>query len=480
MITAREFLVRAVTSLTLVLFATEGGRTVLASNPTTDGYHGIWYGGPEYGGGFALFPSQHSPFAIYIPKAKKTFFVYGGTVAGKRQLQDMASYYDHQRGVVPRPTIVHDWGEWNLKSGHLSDAHRNPTISVDGDGHVWVFVSGHGDSGYVYRAKEPYSVESFDRIMVTPFTYPNPWWIPNKGFFVFFTRYDHNRESFWTTDDDGMGLADPETWKTPGQLSSWTVGAEGSAPGHGLYQYTATHGSRVATVINNWIGRTRDRSNLFYLQSDDMGKTWQTADGMEFVPPIREVQCAALVRDFWAEDLQVYVQHLTFDCQGQPAILFLTAPAGQTQVGPGGPRMWTVAHWNGQRWVFHPVTTSTHNFDCGSLSIEEDGIWRIIGPTEAGPQPWKTGGEIAMWTSNDQGATCRKAGQLTAGSRYNHSYVRRPLNAHPDFYALWADGDGDRPSASRLYFCTKAGDVRVLPQAMNGQFARPEAIKDKP
>jgi hypothetical protein len=106
-------------------------------------------------------------------------------------------------------------------------------------------------------------------------------------------------------------------------------------------------------------------------------------------------------------------------------------------------------------------------------------MWRIIGPTERGPQPWKTGGEIAMWTSNDQGATWKKVKQLTAGSQYNHCYARRPVDAHPDFYGLWADGDGDKPSASRLYFCTKAGEVLVLPQAMSGQFASPETVDQK-
>ncbi len=445
-----------------------------ATNPTADGYRGIWYGLKEYGGGYAFFPSQHSPMAVYCAKAKKTFFVYGGTVTGKLQLQAMASYYDHKRDVVPRPTIVHDWDEWKLKPGQEKDAHRNPTICVDGDGHVWVFVSGHGDAGYIYRAKKPHSVESFEQVIKTTMTYPNAWWIPNKGFVVFFTKYDHNRESFWLASPDGKGLADAETWKSPGQLSAWTVGREGDKPGHGLYQFTAARGSRVATAINNWIGRTRDRSNLFYLQSDDMGKTWQTADGKDFTPPIREVKCRALVRDFWAEHLQVYIQHLTFDEEGRPAILFLTSPAGQTNEGPGKPRTWTVAHWVGDRWTFHPVTTSGHNFDCGSLYIEEDGTWRIIGPTEPGPQLWRSGGEVVMWTSHDEGKTWKKHKQLTQSSQHNHCYVRCPVNAHPDFYGFWADGHGSNKFATcRLYFCNKAGDVRVLPDKMSGPFAKP-------
>lgn len=464
-------------SLAAGLFAAEPGGPSPAKNPTADGYYGIWYASRNYySGGFALFPSQHSPMAVYRAEVKRTFFVYGGTVTGKQQLQAMVSYYDHERGVVPRPTIVHDWGESELKPSQTADGHRNPTISVDGDGRVWVFVSGHGDNGYIYRAKEPYSVESFERIIVTPMTYPNPWWIPNQGFFLFFTKYDHNRESFWLTSPDGQSLADSETWKSPGQLNAWTISPDGDKYGHGNYQFTAARGSRVATAMNNWIGRTRDRSNLFYLQSDDLGRSWQTADGKPFAPPIREAQCPALIRDFWSEQLQVYIQHLTFDRQGRPAILFLTSPAGQAAEGPGGPKTWTVAHWVGDRWAFHPVTTSLNNFDCGSLTIEDDGTWRIIGSTVRGPQPWKTGGEIAMWTSGDQGAAWKMVRQLTKDSPYNHSYVRRPVDAHPDFYALWADGDGEKPSPSRLYFCNQAGDVRVLPQAMTGPFARPETL----
>jgi len=50
------------------------------------------------------------------------------------------------------------------------------------------------------------------------------------------------------------------------------------------------------------------------------------------------------------------------------------------------------------------------------------------------------------------------------------------VNAQSDFYALWADADGDKPPPSRLYFCNQAGDARVLPQAISGQFARPESL----
>ena len=84
---------------------------------------------------------------------------------------------------------------------------------------------------------------------------------------------------------------------------------------------------------------------------------------------------------------------------------------------------------------------------------------------------------MVLWTSADQGATWNKLRALTSGSRHNHTYARRPLEAHPDFYALWADGDPQRPSDSRLYFCNRDGTrVARLPVRMDGEFAVPEIL----
>ncbi|HRT94717.1 MAG TPA: hypothetical protein P5532_09880, partial [Planctomycetota bacterium] len=62
---------------------------------------------------------------------------------------------------------------------------------------------------------------------------------------------------------------------------------------------------------------------------------------------------------------------------------------------------------------------------------------------------------------------------MTKGSPYNHTYARRPLGAHPDFYAFWADGHARQPSDSRLYFCDKAGNVRRLPPLMKEENETP-------
>ena len=104
--------------------------------PKDNGYRGIWYFNQpskdayvyKYSGGFATYPQQHAPIAIYSAKANKTFFCYGGTVIGKQELLHMVSYYDHATGLVPRPTI--------LLNKHTEDVQDNPTISIDSRGYI--------------------------------------------------------------------------------------------------------------------------------------------------------------------------------------------------------------------------------------------------------------------------------------------------------------------------------------------------------
>jgi hypothetical protein len=71
-----------------------------------------------------------------------------------------ASEYDHKSGTVPRPTLVHD------KQG-ISDPHDNPSMVLDAEGHVWVFISGRGRHrpGYKYRSVAPHSVDVFELIL---------------------------------------------------------------------------------------------------------------------------------------------------------------------------------------------------------------------------------------------------------------------------------------------------------------------------
>lgn len=430
-----------------------------------DGYRGIWFTlgqpfdcGDKYSGGLGTYTAKHVPLAVYAPQVHKTFFVYGGTVPGERHLLAMASYYDHERGVVPRPTIVHD-------KGGVDDPHDNPSINIDEHGHVWIFVSGRGRRrpGFKYRSVEPYSVDAFELISEEEMTYPQPWWVPGQGFLHLFTKYTGVRELYWNSSPDGR------TW-TPHQKLAGMGGHYQTS-----CQAPSPNGSRICTAFNmHPDGNVDRRTNLYFAQTEDMGRTWRAVDGTVLQTPLVDPGCPALVRDFRSEGRLVYMKDIALDEHGHPAILVVTSAS--CEPGPGGdPRQWTLAHWNGSQWQFRVVTTSSHNYDMGSLYIEEGETWRIIAPTEPGPQRHGTGGEMALWLSNDAGASWRKERDITQNSRYNHAYARRPVHAHPDFYAFWADGDPDRFSPSRLYFTNRSGDrVWVLPERMAETYAAPE------
>ncbi len=426
-----------------------------------DGYKGIWFTlgqfsehGDKYSGGLGTYTAKHIPLAVYAPEANKTFFVYGGTTGPEeRYLLCMASEYDHTTGTVPKPTIVHD------KDG-VDDPHDNPSIALADDGHVWVFVSGRGQRrpGFIYRSMEPYSVDAFERVEEREMTYPQPWPVEGKGMVLCFTKYTKGRELYWSVATDGR---------------DWTEDRKLAGMG-GHYQTSRERDGRVITAFNyHPDGNVDRRTNLYYVETRDFGQTWQTAAGETVETPMEEIQQPALVRDYEAEERLVYVKDIDLDHAGHPVVLIVTS--GGHQPGPENePRLWELVHWNGTDWAFHVVTETTHNYDMGSLYIEEENLWRIIAPTTGGPQFWGTGGEMALWISRDQGVTWNRERHITQNSERNHAYARRPVQAHPDFYAFWADGNPDELSPSYLYFTNKAGDqVWRLPYDMTEARARP-------
>lgn len=431
--------------------------------PVADGYRGIWFTlgqftahGDKYSGGLGTYTANHNPIAVYAAPVDKTFFVYGGTVKGKRHLLIMASYYDHKRGVVPRPVIVHD------KEG-VDDPHDNASLSIDDKGYLWIFVSGRGKTrpGFKYRSVEPYSLRAFERVATQEITYPQPWWMPEQGFFHLFTRYTKGRELYFETSSSGR------TWSSVSKLAGFG----------GHYQVSGAHKGKIATFFNWHPGGDVDkRTNLYYLQTTDHGKTWTTADGTPVAVPLDKPENPALVIDYAAQNRLLYTCDLNFDEAGNPALLYVTSQ----RAAPGPPgelRDWVVATWTGTRWETFVACRSDHNYDMGSLYTANPAEWRIIGPTEPGPQPLGTGGEMALWTSGNRGRTWTRQRVITRSSEFNHSYARRPHDARDPFYAFWADGNPQKPSDSRLYFSDSMGKrCRQLPYEMQSDFAAPKEV----
>ncbi len=442
--------------------------------PTHDGFRGIWYynediGGAykyKYSGGFGTYPQQIAPFAYYSEEAGKTFFVYGGTNQSNSTLYHMISYYDHATGQVARPRCLLDKG--------TTDAHDNPAIMLDDEGYLYVFSNSHGTArpAYISRSIEPYSITNFETVLSLPsgannnFSYSQPLYIEGQGFLFLHSLYvGGNRTLCFNTSSDGINW--DYAWTSRPQISQM--------PG-GQYQISEKLGQKVGTGFNWLDGGANGRTNLYYMQTTDMGSTWTTVDGTVLTTPVTSVTNAALVHDYHSEDLLVYLKDIQYDDEGNPILFYMTSH--YCYPGPAGdPRVFHTAHWNGSDWVIKDAFTSDHNYDFGPLYVEEDGTWRVIAPTDPGPQEYCTGGEMEMWISEDEGDTWELIRELTYDSDYNHTYARQPRNVHDGFYAFWADGNALAESDSRFYFTDRLGTgVWMLPEYMEGDFATPELV----
>lgn len=451
--------------LVIVLFLFSANYFILYSqNPKIDGYKGIWYSsgpntkyGYRFSGGVSTFGSRHRPIAIYSPKARKTFFVYGGTTNAEEQhLLIMISYFDHRSHMVPKPVIVYD------KMG-VKEPYDNASLSIDDEGILWVFVSGYLRTrpGMIFRSTKPYSIDAFEMVREIEMISPQPWWIGSEGFLMFYSKLSKGLELWCASGTDGKSWADEQRLASMG----------------GSMQISDVCQGRIVTVFNYFPKGDIDRqTNLYFLQSDDMGKTWKTVDGKPVRIPLVDVENDAMIRNYEKDGKEVYLSDMDFDSEGNPVILVIIS--GNPYPGPGtGLKDWFVISRKDGEWVFNKVCESTHNFDRGSIHVEGSD-WKVIGPTEPGPQKFGTGGEIALWISRNRGAEWQKVTDVTINSINNNSFVRHPLNAQKDFFALWTDGNANELSKSYIYFTNEKCDkVWMLPYDMKEDFRKPVRIR---
>jgi len=434
----------------------------IARSNYADGYRGIWYAlgfkfeyGDKYSGGLGTYTASHQPMAVYASAVEKTFFTYGGTTASdKRELVIMVGMYDHKTGRSAPPVAL-------FCDPAVDDPHDNASIHLDKAGFIWIFKSGRGAKrpGIIFRSVQPYALEAFELVAKEEFTYPQIWIGPAGGdMFLLFTKYRKGTANgparclYWKTSPDGR------TWSEDHALAAFG--------GHYQTSGSCTIGAttKYATFFN-WHPESHvdRRTNVYYAETIDGGQTWTTAAGTLLSLPLLDPENPALVLDLKARDRFMYSCDLAFDQRANPVLLFIVSRAGEP--GPSGdPREWTLLHWMDEKWQKRVVTHSDHNYDMGSLFIDGD-EWRIIGPTETGPQAHATGGEMALWISRDAGCTWEKERNLTSDSSRNHSYARRSLHGHPDFAAFWADGDANQFTESHLYFTDINGErVQDLPR----------------
>ncbi len=440
------------------------------NNVKIDGYRPIWFelnqkypNGDKYSGALGTYTAKHIPLAIYDKDVDKTFFVYGGTTAaGERHLLCMIGEYDHKSGMVSKPTVVYD------KQG-VNDPHDNPSLLIDYDGYLWVFVSGRGRTrpGFKYKSKNPYDIDEFEQVTEEEMTYPQPW-KTKWGFLHLFTKYTGVRQLYFETSSDGVH------WTDDKMLAAIPV-HEGEKSGH--YQISNCYkGEKVGTFFNRHPdGNVDKRTDLYYVQTTDFGKTWTSAGGVNLDLPVTDMNSPALAVNYRSQNKNIYLKDIGFDENGNPVCLYIRSnghiPGPESQ-----PYEWCITKWEENNWQTFVVTESDHNYDMGSLFISEK-EWKIVGPTIPGSQKWGVGGELAIWQSKNKGETWKKTKQLTRNSEYSHSYVRRPVNYNPPFCFFWSEGHSHEFSKCELWFGNFKGDIRQLPYEMSKDHQKPVKIK---
>ncbi|MBX9655217.1 BNR repeat-containing protein [bacterium] len=453
--------------------------------PAGDGFNGIWYSNGntrdqyvhKYSGGLGTYPQQTAPIAIFESRADRTYFLYGGTNPSENVLKNFISYYDHIAKRLARPRQLRHVGG--------NDIHMNATLAIDDRGYLWVFANSHGDGGRgnLYKSSKPYEIDAFEEVPLPAavfgnakgaikLSYTDPVYVPERGLMLIWNQYHRNRSVWSVTSPNGL------MWDSSRSKQLVNVSDE---KGRGSYQIARANGAKVCVVTDFHPEGLDHRTNLYYLESSDFGQSWKTASGQVLDTPLKTATNPALIFGYHAEQKMVYMKDLNFDEDGRPVILYLTVSDADGKGHLPGPergeRTLHTAQWNGLAWVVKDVFTTDHNYDHGELYIEQNGLWRVIGPYIDGPQKFGTGGEVGVWISSDRGDSWKLTEQWTSGSNFNHTYVRRPLHASPDFYAIWADGHAFKRSASRIYFATMDGHVFQMPTRLDAEWGKPQLIR---
>ena len=448
-------------------------------NVVADGYHGIWYANQpvpgsyryKYSGGMATYTAKHRPFAVFAPEVRRTFFCYGAAPRNNpRRLLHAVGCFDHDSRTLFLPTLVVD--------KQTNDAHDNPVISLDADGHIWLFSTSHGQArpSFIHRSTKPFRTDEFEPVAATietsdgkivpfdNFSYGQIWYVNGAGFAFFFTWYGAPaaRTLMFACSEDGV------RWRNLCRLATieeghyqvsgvWIPPAGSSAP------------PILGTCFNYHPHRLglNYRSNLYYVESRDFGRSWQTVCGKPVSLPLQQPDNEALVLETRSEARNVYLKDLAYDRVGRPVLLFVTSRGWRP--GPeDGPRLWQIANWTGASWKVETVCESDNAYDMGTLRHASDGSWQLFAPVLPGPQRFNPGGEVAMLEQSPGTGKWRVKCAVTRGSVYNHNYVRRPFHYAPEFVALWSDGHGRHPSPVRLYMADSHGIPYKLPVRMNG------------
>jgi hypothetical protein len=259
-----RFALLAGVSATLGFAAEKTTKTKAPSKPDDlvaqvgDGYRGIWYMNQPLKSEHATNTAAASPptrsgtCRSRFPRrgAEKDVLrlrrLGGQYLRSKDELQHLVSYYDHATGTVPRPV--------RIVQKRTEDAHDNPTLSIDADGHLYVFSSAHGTSPPVLppQIEAPYDITEWELIVTELLLHPA---VVPAGVAALPLPPHALREGRAHTQLED--LADGRTWTAPQLFAHIEMGD---------YQLSARQGStdRVAIAFDLHPNQGREGKGLNY------------------------------------------------------------------------------------------------------------------------------------------------------------------------------------------------------------------------
>jgi putative BNR repeat neuraminidase len=395
-----------------------------------------------YSGPMATYCAWHRPMAIYASEVDKTFFVFGNP-----ENSPAISYYDHQQRTFAEPVV--------LGTNPNGDAHRNPTLLIDGSGIITVFFGAHFHPTRVVKSTRPYDISKWTAATAIgkKTSYPQPWELTPGEIFVSYRssppawcyRRSTNGAESWSPETKLIDFAGTSIYAV-------TIAETGSFPRKIHVAWSRMGGGTTEEIRTKALWARR--YNVYYACSDDGGTTWRRSDGNAYTLPIGERRAEKVfdsaTHGVWLKDIQL-------DSQGTPYLLFVDADVKTYEC------TWKTAGLSIEGWTVSDVAQSDHMYDAGSLAILSDDDFRIWGPT-AVSQPYEDGGEIEEFQSIDRGATWARTDRLTTDSNYSHNQVKTVFNHQKgDFRIIWSYGDSNYPPTTQNVYLFFYGEGEETP-----------------
>ncbi|WP_102798919.1 BNR-4 repeat-containing protein [Bowmanella denitrificans] len=455
------------------------------------GYNGIHYKqyfsasqqAIKYSGNFATYTAKHRPLAIYDASKNKTFFTYGSGIgeestseSTKRTLGIFVGCFDHVTDelCVPKVVTVKGMNADGRIGSIVDDPHDNAALLIDQSGYLWVYVSGRSRMREmeVYKSESPHDHSKFVNVTDDEFkelmdtrermmSYPQPWLVEYEEKLqkvLIHNQYTNGRELYI---------------KLPGQKSTKLVSG-------GHYAVSHAKGKRLVVAYNSHgLGNSNpahvdSRSNLYFMESNDGGKTWMNSNGMSLdskFPLVTDSDDTRIMRYFFAENdpknWYIYLKDIKINIDGTINVLYVASKSADP-TNTSARRELVLATKSDSGWFFNTVRTDiNHNYSTGFVA---DGGKRIVFPVyKPGTNKQQfAGGTVYIGTFKNSSwgwselTACQYPGQ-------NHNYVRDVINGKPDFEFFWGQADGEfkanSPKLDMYYF--DGSDARVMPYEMH-------------